>query len=341
MAQHKAPTAVTFATTEDSSDFRSFVRRYWKLAALLALAVSMVAIYATYSSEQAKQQLDASWDRLHDYAKPAEGNPVDLQGSPAELIAAEASFRGTQAGPWALWIAARKAAEDGQWEDGKQALALLRANYPTHPLIVDRQPVGADGGEGSMVDELERRFAAQATWKSTRPELFDNPPPPPDSPRVRLKTDQGEIVVALYAKDAPKHVENFLKLCREGYYSGTRFHRVVKGFMIQGGDPNSKSEDRATWGLGGPDYKVDKEENSLHHFPAYLAAAKTGGDSQSSGSQFYITTAAKLNLDGQYVVFGKVLEGTDVARKIEDGELESGSRDRPKVPVVLLTTEVL
>ncbi|MBK7642652.1 MAG: peptidylprolyl isomerase [Planctomycetes bacterium] len=170
--------------------------------------------------------------------------------------------------------------------------------------------------------------------------MFANPEPPADSPKVRIKTDKGDIVVALYAKEAPKHVENFLKLCREGFYNGIKFHRVMKGFMIQSGDPNSKTEDRATWGQGGPGYKVDREENKLHHFAGYLAAAKQGGDAQSSGSQFYITTADRLNLDGNYVVFGKVLEGMDVAHSIEDSEIDPATADRPLHPAAIVSTEV-
>lgn len=342
MAQHKAPTAVTFATTEESSGFKAFVDRYWKLGLLLALAGSAALIYASYSSQEAKKQLDASWETLHRFAQNSKGNPAVLEGTPSELIQGEASsLRGTQAGPWALWIAASEAADKGEWDEAKQALTALRQNYPSHPLVVDKQPVGAEGAMGSMVDELEKRYDQQKAWKASRADLFANPAPPTDAPKVRLKTDQGDIVVALYTNEAPKHVENFLKLCREGYYTNTKFHRVVKDFMIQGGDPNSRNDDRKTWGMGGPDYKIDREENKLHTFAGYLAAAKQSRDTQSSGSQFFITTTDKLTIDGQYVVFGKVLEGMDVAHKIEGGEIEADTVDRPKSPVVLVSTEVL
>ncbi len=341
MAQHKAPTAVTFATPEDNSGFKYFVERYWKLGLLLALAASGAAIYATYSAQEAKKELDASWETLHHFAKTSAQNPAVLEGTPEDLIKGEATFRGTHAGPWALWIAATQASDKGEWDQAKQALTLLRQNYPNHPLVVDKQPVGAEGAMASMVDELEKRYDQQKAWRASHPDLFANPSPPADSPKVRLKTDQGDVLIALYAKEAPKHVENFLKLCREGYYANTKFHRVIKDFMIQGGDPNSRSDDRKTWGLGGPDYKVDKEENSLHPFSGYLAAAKQPRDTQSSGSQFFITTADKLSIDGQYVVFGKVLEGMDVVHKIEGGELDADSSDRPKTPVVLLSSEVL
>lgn len=342
MAQHKAPTAVTFATTEESSGLRAFVERYWKLGLLLALAASGALIYASYSSQEAKKQLDASWETLHRFAQSPKGNPAVLEGTPSELIQGEASaMRGSQAGPWALWIAATEASGKGQWDEAKQALATLRQNYPNHPLVIDKQPVGVDGAPASMVEELEKRYDQQKAWKASHASLFANPDPPADAPKVRLKTDQGDILVALYPNEAPKHVENFLKLCREGYYANTKFHRVVKDFMIQGGDPNSRTDDRKTWGMGGPDYKVDREESHLHPFGGFLAAAKQGRDTQSSGSQFFITAVDYLTIDGQYVVFGKVLEGMDVVHKIERGEIESDSVDRPRTPVVLLSAEVL
>jgi cyclophilin family peptidyl-prolyl cis-trans isomerase len=268
---------------------------------------------------------------------------LDFEAKPEEILAGEPSLRGTRAGPWALWIAATKASELGEWDTAIRALQELKQNYPTHRLVTDMQPIGPEGASISMVAELERRYAAQKAWRASHAEMFANPEPPADSPKVRIKTDKGDIVVALYAKEAPKHVENFLKLAREGFYANTKFHRVIRSFMIQGGDPNSKNEDRSTWGQGGPGYKIDREENNLHHFAGFLAAAKMGMDTQSSGSQFYITTSEKLNLDGNYVVFGKVLEGMDVVLTIEKGDTDptSPSADRPLVPAVILSTEVL
>jgi cyclophilin family peptidyl-prolyl cis-trans isomerase len=341
MAQHKAPTAVTFATPEDRSDLKPFVQRFWKLGALLALVCASVAIYATYDSQKGKKLLDDSWNALHRITKVSENNLLVYDGKPEEIIAGEPSLRGTRAAPWALWIAATQASEAGDWDKAIQAIELLKLNYPNHQLVTEKQPIGPEGTSISMVEELERRYQGQKTWRASHADMFANPEPPADSPKVRIKTDKGDIVVALYAKEAPKHVENFLKLCREGFYATTKFHRVVRSFMIQGGDPNSKTEDRTTWGPGGPGYKIDREENNLHHFAGVLGAWKTGGDTQSSGSQFYITTADRLNLDGAYVVFGKILEGMDVVQTIEKSEIDADSSDRPKTPAVVLSTEVL
>jgi cyclophilin family peptidyl-prolyl cis-trans isomerase len=341
MAQHKAPTAVTFATPEDRSGLRPLVQRYWKVGVAVFLALAAAIIYRTYSSQKGTKQLHDSWNELSRITKASRMGMLDYEAKPEEILAGEASLHGTQAAPWALWIAASRAAELGEWDNAIRAVQQLKRDYPNHVLVTEKQPLGPDGSPISLVEELERRYAEQKAWRANHQDMFANPEPPADSPKVRIKTDKGDIVVALYAKEAPKHVENFLKLAREGFYANTKFHRVVSGFMIQGGDPNSKTEDRATWGQGGPGYKIDREENGLHHFAGYLAAAKMGGDAQSSGSQFYITTADRLNLDGGYVVFGKVLEGMDAVHTIEQGEIDPTSGDRPLTPAVLLSTEVL
>jgi peptidyl-prolyl cis-trans isomerase B (cyclophilin B) len=341
MAQHKAPTAVTFATPEDRSGMRPFVQRYWKVGAFLALVCAVAIIYSVYSSQKGKKVLDDSWDRLNTLAQVSKGSLLNYDAKPEEIIAGEVALRGSQAGAWALWIAATKASDAGDWDKALEALRLLKQYYPNHSLVTGLQPLGPDGAPISMVAELERRYEAQKAWRASHPDMFANPEPPADSPKVRIKTDKGDIVVALYAKEAPKHVENFLKLSREGFYAGTKFHRVIRNFMIQGGDPNSKTEDVSSWGQGGPGYKIDREENGLHHFKGFLAAAKQSGDTQSSGSQFYITVADRLDLDAGYVVFGKVLEGMDVAHTIEGGAISPDSIDRPTTPVVVQSVEVL
>ena len=110
--------------------------------------------------------------------------------------------------------------------------------------------------------------------------------------------------------------------------------------MIQGGDPNSREGDPATWGSGGPGYKIPAEITELRHFEGVLAAAKQGGETESSGSQFYITTGAPHHLDGQHTVFGALLEGEAVVGEIENGSLVEGT-DRPQDPVVIESAEVL
>lgn len=136
---------------------------------------------------------------------------------------------------------------------------------------------------------------------------------------VVIETSMGEISILLADDKAPKHAANFRKLAKEGLYAGTTFHRVIPGFMIQGGDPNSKDDDRTNDGLGGPTYNIDAEIGLLHE-RGVIAAARQGDpvnpERKSNGSQFYITVAAAHFLDGQYSVFGKVIKGMEVVDKI-------------------------
>lgn len=141
-----------------------------------------------------------------------------------------------------------------------------------------------------------------------------------------LHTNHGDIVVGFFPNKAPKHVESFKKLVSSGFYDGTKFHRVIPGFMVQGGDPNSKSDDRSNHGTGGPGYKVPAEFNDIKHDRGILSAARSS-DPNSAGSQFFLMVARYPSLDGQYSAFGQVLEGMDVVDKIV--ALPRDGRDNP------------
>ena len=130
-----------------------------------------------------------------------------------------------------------------------------------------------------------------------------------------IETDFGNIVIEFFPDKAPGHVENFIKLANDGYYDGTTFHRVIPGFMIQGGDPNTKSDDRSSHGQGGPGYTINAEFNDISHVRGIVSMARTN-DPNSAGSQFFIVVSDSPFLDKQYTVFGKVVEGMDVADKI-------------------------
>ncbi len=147
---------------------------------------------------------------------------------------------------------------------------------------------------------------------------------------VVMKTSMGDIEIELLEKDAPLHVANFKKLVKSGFYEGLTFHRVIPGFMIQGGDPNSKDSDRSNDGQGGPGYTVPAEIKAKHE-KGSLAGARLG-DAQnpkreSSGSQFYIVTGEASHLDGQYTVYGKIIKGLDIALKIE--KVKKDAMDNP------------
>jgi peptidyl-prolyl cis-trans isomerase B (cyclophilin B) len=131
----------------------------------------------------------------------------------------------------------------------------------------------------------------------------------------------GEVKLEFFAQDAPKTVENFVTLAKKGFYDGTTFHRVEKGFVVQGGDPQSKTlkQGDPKIGTGGPGYKVKAEFNKQQHVRGVLAMARSQ-DPDSAGSQFYITLAPAHFLDGKYTVFGRVTEGMDVVDKIKAGD---------------------
>jgi cyclophilin family peptidyl-prolyl cis-trans isomerase len=159
-----------------------------------------------------------------------------------------------------------------------------------------------------------------------------------------VETKFGKMVIEFYDKDAPKTVANFIKLAKEGFYNGTTFHRVIPGFMIQGGDPNSKDDDRSNDGTGGPGYTVEGEIKREHK-RGTVATARLGDqvnpEKRSSGSQFFINVKDNSFLNGGYTVFGNVIAGMDVADKIAG--VPRDARDNPNEKIemkILITTRV-
>ena len=130
-----------------------------------------------------------------------------------------------------------------------------------------------------------------------------------------IETKFGKIEVQFFKDKAPGHVKNFKDLAKKGFYDGTIFHRVIPGFMIQGGDPNTKSDDRSNHGMGGPGYSIKAEFNDTPHKRGIVSMARSS-DPNSAGSQFYIVVKDSAFLDGQYTAFGKVLSGMTVADQI-------------------------
>ncbi len=141
-----------------------------------------------------------------------------------------------------------------------------------------------------------------------------------------IETNHGKIVFNLLPDIAPETVRNFTKLVESGFYDGTLFHRVIPGFMIQGGDPNSKEPDKSKWGTGGPGYTINAEFSSRSHLRGIVSMARAT-DPNSAGSQFFIITTDSTFLDGEYTVFGEVNEGMDVADKIVN--LQKDANDCP------------
>ncbi len=156
---------------------------------------------------------------------------------------------------------------------------------------------------------------------------------------VSLKGDPlGEIVLKFFPDVAPHHVANFIKLAIEKVYDGTTFHRVIPGFMIQGGDPNSKTPDRATHGMGGSGHRVKAEFNSKPHTRGTLSMARSN-DPDSAGSQFFICVGDANFLDWQYTAFGEVTSGMEVADKIVGVKRDGNDNPLERVQMTVTVTE--
>jgi peptidyl-prolyl cis-trans isomerase B (cyclophilin B) len=157
-------------------------------------------------------------------------------------------------------------------------------------------------------------------------------------PRAIIKTKFGEIEVKFFSDKAPKHVENFLTLTKKGFYNGTVFHPVIPGFMIQGGDPNTKdSTKKELYGMGGPGYSVKAEFNDIPHKRGIVSMARSQ-DPDSAGSQFFIVVEDSRFLDNKYTVFGEVTKGLGVADKIVNQPRDA--RDNPLERIEMTVTLV-
>jgi len=159
-----------------------------------------------------------------------------------------------------------------------------------------------------------------------------------------VKTSEGEMVVQFWTDAAPNTIENFKKLARSGFYDGTIFHRIVKGFMIQGGDPNSKDTGKeSSYGEGGPGYKIKAEFNDHSHQQGVISMARSS-DPDSAGSQFFICLAPVRRLDHQYTTFGKLIKGDDVLQKIGDipvTKSSTGENSKPTKRVVIESIKIV
>jgi peptidyl-prolyl cis-trans isomerase B (cyclophilin B) len=159
-----------------------------------------------------------------------------------------------------------------------------------------------------------------------------------------IKTNHGEMVVSFWPDVAPKTVENFKKLANKGFYDGSAFHRVVKGFMIQGGDPLTKDPSaESRWGTGDPGYKVKAEFNDKPHVRGVLSMARSN-DPDSAGSQFFICLADARFLDRKYTAFGQLIKGDDVLGKIGEVPTTSsggGEKSKPTTRVAVDSVKIV
>ena len=153
-----------------------------------------------------------------------------------------------------------------------------------------------------------------------------------------IETTLGDIELELQNDIAPGHVKNFKDLAGKGFYDGTTFHRVIPGFMIQGGDPHTKSDDRSTHGMGGPGYTIKAEFSSTPHTRGVLSMARSQ-DPDSAGSQFFVVVKDSSFLDNQYTVFGRVTKGMEVVDKIVN--VPRDSKDNPNEKVEMKSVKMI
>jgi cyclophilin family peptidyl-prolyl cis-trans isomerase len=211
-------------------------------------------------------------------------------------------------------------------------------------LIIAFMTYSCGGKKTETTDVNKKETQTQTTQKmdTTKPKTDttstkkDTTTSSKESDKVILETSMGNMTIELYPKDAPQHAANFKKLVKSKFYDGTTFHRVIAGFMIQGGDPNSKDDDRSNDGQGGTGYTIPAEIK-LNHDKGSVAAARLGDPinpkRESSGCQFYIVTGEASHLNGQYTVFGKVIKGMDVADKIQ--KVKRDANDNPIEKIVI------
>jgi peptidyl-prolyl cis-trans isomerase B (cyclophilin B) len=173
-------------------------------------------------------------------------------------------------------------------------------------------------GAASADDAVTKAPAAKAAAKPAAKAVKAAPKAAADEVAV-LETSKGRMVAEFWEKDAPKTVANFKKLARQGFFDGTGFHRIIKGFMIQGGDPNSKNPNASNLGSGGPGYTIADEFNSHPHVKGVLSMANTGTPN-SAGSQFFVMHGTASSLDGHYTAFGHLIAGMDVLDKIANSQ---------------------
>ena len=209
------------------------------------------------------------------------------------------------------------------------------SSEPTATQPESTTPTATTSGETGSTTTAEPK-AEEPKAEEPKAELKPISEKPKNGDEVAvLDTAKGKIVVMFYPDRAPETVKNFTTLVKDGFYNGTRFHRCIAGFMIQGGDPNSKDLKQAsTWGTGGPGYTINDELNDIQHKPGVLSMAHAGPN--TGGSQFFIMAGDAPHLDGVHTAFGKVVKGMDVVDKIiATGDAANNGAVEPKDAVIV------
>lgn len=215
------------------------------------------------------------------------------------------------------------------------ALYFTRPEVTPNPPPVGGAPSGGVQEGYSTEQESAPRVEDSPQQKEvTKPSTTTNQ----KNMKATIRTNKGAITIELNSTDAPNTVANFVKLAKDGFYDGVKFHRVIAGFMIQGGDPLTKDDSKmALWGTGGPGYKFADEIHANNKNNAGTISMANAGPN-TNGSQFFINVNNNNFLDPKHTVFGTVIEGLDVVKAIEG--VETGAQDRPVSPVVIESISV-
>ena len=254
--------------------------------------------------------LDAQANAARDIAK--------AQQAEREATAREVAAREQE-------VAAQKAAE--------QAAALKAADEAAAAARAAEEAEARLAAEAALKASAEKAGIAAGSKESTMAEASDG------NVVAEIETTAGTMVLGFFPETAPGHVKNFVDLATKGFYDGTRFHRTIKGFMIQGGDPFSKDlASSARWGTGDAGYKIKAEFSAKPHQRGTLSMARSN-DPDSAGSQFFICHQAAPHLDRKYTVFGELLTGYDVLDTIATAPVLPGT-DRPKEPVQIVKVTI-
>jgi cyclophilin family peptidyl-prolyl cis-trans isomerase len=198
------------------------------------------------------------------------------------------------------------------------------------------QPAAADTAAQS--DESQPQFSSSKTAsKASKGAKKEKSMSDYKDKVAEIHTSAGEIDIRFFPDVAPNHVKNFIDLAESGFYNGTKFHRVIPGFMVQGGDPNTKTPNTSSWGMGGSGKNVKAEFNNVSHKRGIVSMARSN-DPNSASSQFFIVVKDSTFLDKQYTVFGQVTKGMDVADKIVSAP--RNAQDRPDSPVSITSIKI-
>jgi cyclophilin family peptidyl-prolyl cis-trans isomerase len=235
-------------------------------------------------------------------------------------------------------IACAPANRDAKASSGTTGTDATEANttMPTNPDASQTTTASIPAPPKANTSAAPRASTSAASKESTAPaakaKKEDRPMSHYENKVAELHTTAGEIDIRFFPEVAPNHVKNFIDLAEKGFYNGTKFHRVIPGFMIQGGDPNTVSGNTATWGTGGTGKMLAQEFNAVHHARGIVSMARSN-DPNSASSQFFVCVADAGFLDKQYTVFGEVTKGMEVADKIVSAA--RNNQDRPNDPTAI------